>query len=279
MKKLLVVAAVLAWVCVPVHADTLQLRIVSTAGASEVEVDPGTPVDVMIQGQLVAADTAGLALFGVNLTAAGIDLCDTTGFLVEAPAGDMQQFDRNLGLTNPPGPPSEITGFSGTCDGAGGLWQIGGGQNTIGNEGPTVYPVGEVVAGVANGGWQDLAVGTLNAPAAEGEYELVLNTGFANTLDIGGGPDVWPVSAAEVTIVGSLTVVVGTPCHSTAACPNTDVNCDDLTDGFDITTVRSTANWLKAVGDAADPRADVTGDGIIDGFDITAIRSTACWLQ
>ena len=141
MKKLLSIVAVMALCAAPVMADTLELRIVSPAGDTEINV-AGYPetVDVVIQGRLVTGDTDGLALFGVNLTATtgAVDLCDTTEFLVTAPAA-LSEFDRNEGLTNPPD--MAASGFSGTCDGANGLWQIGGGQNTIGNTGPTLYPL------------------------------------------------------------------------------------------------------------------------------------------
>jgi hypothetical protein len=275
MKKLFVVAAV-ALMCTPVFADTLELRVVSTGDVDAVTAAVGEEVPVMIQGRLVSADTMGLALWGANLTATGgMDLCDDTGFLVSAPVA-MESFDRNLGLTNPPGPPSEITGYSGTCDGAGGLWQIGGGQNTINNSGPTVYPVGDVVEGIANGGWVDLASGS--AVAIAGEVVLTLDTGFANTLDIGGGPDVYAVTAADISIVGDLTITAS-GCSTTAACPTADVNCDNISDGFDIAIIRRSDNWLKATGDAVEPRSDVNGDGVIDGFDIAIVRRSDCWLQ
>jgi glucose/arabinose dehydrogenase len=67
-------------------------------------------------------------------------------------------------------------------------------------------------------------------------------------------------------------------CQSTAACPETDVNCDNITDGGDIAVVRRTDNWLLSTSDAGDPRADVNGDGVIDGSDVAAIRNTACFL-
>jgi hypothetical protein len=71
----------------------------------------------------------------------------------------------------------------------------------------------------------------------------------------------------------------GGGCRSTAPCPETDVNCDHTTDGFDIAEIRNTSNWLKPASEAAEPRADVNGDGFVDGFDIAATRSTACWPQ
>lgn len=68
-------------------------------------------------------------------------------------------------------------------------------------------------------------------------------------------------------------------CDSGAACPDTDVNCDDITDGFDIAVVRQSTNWLMSAVDAEEPRADVNDDGIVDGFDIAEIRGGRCWLR
>jgi serine protease AprX len=68
-------------------------------------------------------------------------------------------------------------------------------------------------------------------------------------------------------------------CASSAACPAADVNCDGIADGFDITLIRRSDNWLKAAGEAGHPRADVNGDGVIDGFDVTIVRRTDCWLR
>jgi hypothetical protein len=69
------------------------------------------------------------------------------------------------------------------------------------------------------------------------------------------------------------------PCESSAACPEADVNCDGVVDGFDVSIIRNTANWLQEVCVAAQHRADVNDDGTVDGFDIAAVRSTACWLR
>jgi hypothetical protein len=80
------------------------------------------------------------------------------------------------------------------------------------------------------------------------------------------------------TVVSETTVLAG-ECQSAAACPDADVNCDDVADGFDVAVVRRTDNWLLSANDAADPRADVNGDGVIDGFDVAVIRRTDCWLQ
>ena len=279
MKKLLSIVAVLALCAAPVMADTLELRIVSDADEVEVTV-PSYPatVDVKIEGRLVTGDTDGLALFGVNLSATlgAVDLCNTTDFLVEAPAA-LSEFDRNEGLTNPPD--MAASGFSGTCDGANGLWQIGGGQNTIGNTGPTLYPIGTVETGVCNGGWTTLAEGSITVSE---DTTLLLDTPFANTLDTSGGPSVYPVTAATCTIVGDLKIVEGASCPGIgagSACEYADVNGDGVCDGLDIAEIRNTANW--GIHPSLDPNAnicaDINGDDIIDGLDIAEVRNTACW--
>ena len=257
-----------------VFGDTLELRIV----AGETQIPPGveTTVYVTIEGRLVTGDTDGLALFGFNLTASGdvaVNLCDTAVFLVTAPAGDLQQFDRNEGLTNPPD--MAASGFSGTCDGGTDLWQIGGGQNTIGNTGPVLYPVGIVVTGVANAGWTVLAEGSVTLTLASGEsVTLALNTGFANTLDIGGGPSTYAVSDAPVTIIDSLVINAGCMIPE---CAWTDVNMDGFTDAGDLLVIRAPSNWNKPVADAAEPRGDVNGDGFVDAGDLLSIRAPSMW--
>ncbi len=278
MKKVLSIVAVLALCAVPVMADTLELRIVGDGDAALLQDDysAGATLNVYIQGRLVAGDTDGLALFGVNLTAAGTvgaDLCNTTEFLVVAPSA-LSEFDRNEGLTNPPD--MAASGFSGTCDGTGGLWQIGGGQNTIGNTGPTTYPVGLVETGVANAAWTTLAEGTITVTLADDTETVVLtlDTGFANTLDLSGGPSVYPVTAATISLVGDLTIQGqgGTPCNVA------DVNCDGSVNGGDISVIRLAANWLKSCTAAAEPRADVNDDGSVNGGDISVVRLAANWL-
>ena len=68
-------------------------------------------------------------------------------------------------------------------------------------------------------------------------------------------------------------------CNSTAVCPNTDVNCDNVTNGLDIAAISSSANFGKTAAEAAEPRADVTGDGTVNGLDVAAASSSACFGQ
>jgi len=279
MKKLLVCAAVFGLCVVPVLAQTTaQVRVVS-GGAASVNAANGAAVPVEIQVQLGGTATDGLALLGLNLTASGtlaFNLCTQADFLVTAPASLAPHFDRNGGLTNPPGGP--ISGFSGTCDGAGGLWQIGGGQNTIGNTGtPVSYPSGTVLEGVGNAGWVTFASGTLDAPASgTGTIILTANTVFANTLDAGQtGPvyDVSEVAAANITVAGSLTINVG---PTQPACADADVNCDGTVNASDILSVRAPGTWQTS-GAPGFVRGDVNNDGAVNASDILSIRAPGTW--
>jgi len=273
MKKF---ACLLALCAAPAFGQ-LSLRVVDGSN-SATHTATGNPesITVKVQGQLTAG-TGGLALFGVNLTNTGpqvFDLCNEANFLLTAPVAIQPNFDRNGGLTNPPGLGDPfITGYSGTCDGAGGLWQIGGGQNTIGNTGPTAYPIGAVVSGVGNSGWTDLATGTIDLDGTETQnIVLTLNTGFANTLDLPvAGPPYNVTEAATVTIAGGLTISFGIPCAAT------DVNCDGSTNSSDILVIRQTVNWNKTTGTAGNPNSDVNGDGNINSSDILVIRQTVNW--
>jgi hypothetical protein len=181
-------------------ADTLELRVVGDGDAASVA--GGAAVNVFIQGRIQGATDDGLALWGANLSDAGAGGFDVTGATLDSPGGDIDQFKKNLGLTNP-------AGYGGTAIG-GNLIQIGGGQNTIGNSGPTLFPVGTVATDVANGaGWVTLATGTIDASAAAQDIVLQLDTGFANTLAANTGP-VFPVNAATVTIDATpFTITVG----------------------------------------------------------------------
>jgi hypothetical protein len=66
---------------------------------------------------------------------------------------------------------------------------------------------------------------------------------------------------------------------STSACPNVDVDCNNVVDVFDLGVIRNTANWNYPAVLAANPRADVNRDGVVNGLDIAAARNTACWGQ
>ena len=267
-------------------ADQLNLSVLVNGGATATASN-GEVLTVSIMGTVDAdgaggaAADQGLALWGSNADAVVtsgdgmvFDLTDQAQFLVSAPAG-MANFDRNLGLTNPPGPPAMVTGYSGTASGST-LLQIGGGQNTIGNVDPPAYPVGPVSTGIANNVSTVLASGTMTAPATgTGDITLTLSACFANTL-ASAGPAPFPVNSAVCNVVGSATVTVsaGLP-----LCNATDVNCDGSTSAGDLGLVQAAANWLMPTGSAANPRADVNGDGTVSAGDLGLIQAAANWLS
>lgn len=286
MKKLSFLVAAL--IAVPAMAQTTLTLSVESDGNSMVTAGAGDTVNVQILGVLSGDASAGLALFGVNMTNTGtgaVDLAVSEGnMLLTAPAGDLEQFDRNLGVTNPPGPVmGNPTGFSGTDDGNDGLLQIGGGQNTIGNTGPTLYPVGSVVTGVAATSTV-LASGTFTVPmgAADGDtFVFTLDTAFANTIDSGEMGPVYNVSAAETAISGALTITVGGCPGLTAGavCPQCDVNGDGIVTGLDIARIKSLANFFHTAETADDPCTDTNGDGSVTGLDVAVCQSLACFNQ
>lgn len=195
MKKVLWMAACAALVtAVTVNAATLTLAIKSGA-VSEVTVAAGTAVPISITGVLSGEATDGLALWGVDATnSAGTDSYD-------APAGNMQAFKKNAGLTNP-------AGYGGTASGAA-LLQIGGGQNTINYHGTTpAYPTGTVVEAVA-ATEAELATGSLvtTGLADNTDVTVTIANGFANTLNAAQAGPVYAVSPATVAL-GAPTLTV-----------------------------------------------------------------------
>jgi len=131
----------------------------------------------------------------------------------------MGSFVKNWGITNP-------AGYGGTADGDD-LLQIGGGQNTIGNDpnDPNLpaYPGGVVVPGIALGTPAVLATGSAKAPMAEGTYNVSLANPFASVLaeDMGSYYRV-EAATASVGASGSFQIsVVSTP-SLISSDPNTD---------------------------------------------------------
>ncbi len=182
-------------------AATFEVEITATSSTA---VAPGGTVDYEITGLVSSGDNLGLALCGVDLTTdTGVGPQDQA---VEGPS--MGPFVMNDGITNP-------DGYGGTVD-ADDLLQIGGGQNTIGNDGITphpVFPVGVVVEGIAQGSSVVLATGTITAPAAPGTYTVSLVDPFANVLlaDQGGGVYTVEAATASVGASGSFLIDVGDP--------------------------------------------------------------------
>jgi hypothetical protein len=236
LSKVLATAAAFG-MALPVMADTLELRVVGDGDAASVA--GGGVINIYIQGRIPGATDDGLALWGANLDGGAFDV---TGAVLDSPGGDIDQFKKNLGLTNP-------AGYGGTAIG-GDMIQVGGGQNTIGNAGPTLFPVGTVATDVANGAaWVDLATGTIDMTSQAGDVTLSLNTGFANTLAANTGP-VFPVNAATVSIVGSLLVTAGgaTPFDFTGVASTGNHNANGSFGGGDLDIPVNAADGAAKTG-------------------------------
>jgi len=295
MKKSMCVAAVAALFCASsVMASTMKVRVVESTTQSTSYNLASSPATVSIEIQAVLDDTDaagsalsdGLAIIGLNLkpSVSGTvlpavpDLCDTSAFLVVAPAG-MANFDRkdtaapgftNYGLTNPSGSPN-ISGYSGTCDGNNGLLQIGGGQNTIGNTvGGAPYPIGAVDNDKGNNGWEVIATGTVDVSLVDDQHLILTpDTVFANTLDnyAGGSPyAVSEVLSGGIT-VEALDISAGVECLAA------DINCDGNVNVADIGKVASGANFGQ--NPPACDRANVNGDTAVNTLDIGIVASGA----
>ena len=291
MKKVLGIAAIAAmFVASSAMAATLELRVVTDGDSATATVTAGDMVNVFVQARLDgggAATSDGLALWGSNIKDLGadpVDLCDTSAFLVTSTAA-MGNFDRvdtlgnitNFGLTNPSASPN-LSGYSGTCDSSGGLWQLGGGQNTIGNTpGGAPYPIGTVDTGIANGGWITVAEGMIATPGEQvDDLVLTLDTAFANTINTGqaGVPySVTEVASGDIDVSGALTISFGG-----TLCVDADVNCDGNVDGLDIAAVKAPGTWLQPIPGALNERGDANGDGNVDGLDIAFVKAPGTWL-
>jgi hypothetical protein len=183
-------------------------------------------------------------------------------------------------LTNPSSSPN-LSGYSGTCDGAGDLLQLGGGQNTIGNTpGGAPYPIGAVVPGKGNGGWTTIAAGDIFVTLAVGEdYFVSVDTVFANTINTGQVSAPYAVTEATVPVNGlsSLHITSG------VLCDESDVNCDGSINGLDLGVIVHPSNWQQSP--PACDRADMSGptflvpDGIANGLDLGAVVHPTNWQQ
>jgi len=201
MKGTVWVAAAVVALCASFSlAATFEVEITATSSTA---VAPGGTVDYQVTGLVSSGDNLGLALCGVDVTT------DTGIAQDQAVAGaSMGPFVKDDGITNP-------AGYGGTVD-ADDLLQVGGGQNTIGNDGISphpAYPSGTVVEGIAQGSSVVLATGTITAPATPGTYTVSLADPFGNVLlaDQGGGVYTVEAATASVGTSGSFQIDVGDP--------------------------------------------------------------------
>ncbi|MEK6675699.1 MAG: hypothetical protein AABZ47_08600 [Planctomycetota bacterium] len=193
---------------------------VESSGKNTLLVSAGGQVEYDIIGTLGDDYNEGLALFGFDLAFDGGDLAqaytptglpsdtcdDPANFPRSCCEGLMIHFVKPWGINNP-------AGFGGTpFDGM--LLQVGGAQNTIGNQ-PEInpFPIGPVNVGVAKPlkcGETVLVTGRLTAPYAVGVYKLSLHNAFANIIRAGetGRSGFWRTQAAEIGTIENLTIIV-----------------------------------------------------------------------
>jgi hypothetical protein len=250
MKTMLCMLLAIGLVGSTALATDLDVSVLSAAGESTVTVGPGATVDYKIVGQLSDVGNLGLALFGCDLSFDGGDLAQAD----EPAAPPMDNFARNLGITNP-------AGFGGTMIG-GDLIQIGGGQNTINNVPSNAdFPIGTVIINVGHSE-QDLVTGSLTAPMADGTYTLSLTNLFGNVITSEQAA-YWAVEAFNPGAIGDLTVIVESAAVSlVSTMPDCDVsltrahdNCVELTFNGAITAPDPGQVTIQALlaGGAHDP--------------------------
>jgi hypothetical protein len=177
-------------------AATFTVDIVSTSSTT---VSPGGSVTYELIGELSGDVGFGLALWGGDLHSShsipgGLPQLD--------PGPQMGSFVKPDGLSNP-------AGYGGTPVGDDTLFQIGGGQNTIGNT-THPFPIGEVVLGIGIAP-VELATGTVNLPMVPGEYQLEISNIFANVITDGSGPPpaVYSVVGADsIAGIGTFDITV-----------------------------------------------------------------------
>ena len=190
----------------------LSVAVQTSEGASSVVVSGGETVQYQVVGQLGGTASMGLALFGFDLSFDGGDLLQAD----EPIDPPMNNFAKNLGITNP-------AGFGGTIIG-GDLVQVGGGQNTINNvETNAPFPIGTVILDVGQSE-EVLVTGSLTAPMTEGTYTLSLSNLFGNVITA-EMPTYWAVEGFDAGTIENLTVTVET-CAVVAALTATSMTPD-----------------------------------------------------
>ena len=253
MSRVGVLTAVVAMACAgSAWGATFTVEIAATSSTT---VGPGGSVNYEITGVVADDGNLGLGIFGVDLQT---DTAVAQASATEGPS--MGSFVKNAGITNP-------AGYGGTAD-SDDLLQIGGGQNTIGNDpnDPNLpaYPGGVVVTGIALGTPVVLATGSVTAPMIEGTYNVSLANPFASVLMENMG-SYYRVEAATASVgaSGSFQIdVVSTPSLISSdpiadgTLPKTQNNVIKLV--FSAPITMPGGNPL-AIVELADPNSDLTG--------------------
>ncbi|MSR75606.1 MAG: hypothetical protein EXS14_09095 [Planctomycetes bacterium] len=165
---------------------------VSSGSSSVVQTTPGT-LNYSVTAELSNTSNEGLA-------ALVFDLVWSAGPIAQAtPGASTTSLRIPLGVNNP-------AGFGGTVSGNR-LKQVGGAQNTINNT-IGAYPNGAVVTMIAQTGAPLVVVtGSVNVPAAAGNYTLAIENVWCNVIRQGDlGVPFWNVDPAALGSITNLAV-------------------------------------------------------------------------
>ncbi|MGD2109663.1 MAG: hypothetical protein PVI86_09755 [Phycisphaerae bacterium] len=239
MKKTLCMLVAFGLVGSAAMAVDLNVAVQTPTGDPIASVEGGEAVDYQVVGVLSDTNNLGLALFGFDLAFDGGDLAQAD----EPGVAPLNNFARNLGITNP-------AGFGGTIIN-GDLVQVGGGQNTINNIPSNAdFPVGSVITNLGHSEIV-LATGSLTAPLENGTYTLGVANLFGNVIT-SEEASYWAVEAFNPGSVESLSIQVGP--QDTASVVSTTPTCDEslvraANNCILITLSESIADSLPGAGD------------------------------
>src|SRR5262245_34003902 len=178
------------------NASDLNLKV-QYFNATTATVFPGTVMRYTVDGELVDAQSQGLAMFCLDLSFSGGPLPQA----LAPTSAPMNNFATPLGVNNPQGFGGKVTN--------GVLVQAGGAQNTINNV-LAPLPTGTVITGIGlPGNPVRLLTGSVTAPYALGTYTLTPSNLFANVIRLGStGTPFWKVDPADAGVLTPLTVKV-----------------------------------------------------------------------
>lgn len=212
-----------------------------------------------VLGELTGGPSEGLAAFGFDLSAT-LDgqAFVVTGATVTAPSPSMDAFAER-GLRNP-------AGYGGTPIGAN-LVQIGAGQNTINNPGPTPpFPIGPVDFGIGTNGPQVLAsVEIILTATPADKYVFTVSNGFANVIRDGEQDPPQKVDPVDNVTVATLDV-------APVACL-WDVDDNTVVNPVDVGLVQSKFGCAVGTGDCDCDRTDIDGNGVVNPVDSGLVQS------
>jgi len=230
-------------------------------------VQPGATISWSLAATVSATDNDGLAAISVDLVqdAGNPRFFDIPSATVVG--SGMEGFSPPDGVANPG---TGGSGYGGTPLGTAGaknLRQIGGTQNTFGEEGHTgVGTDFDVDPSVGQSGAQVIAQGSFTAPGRQGTYVFRIENGLANVLDTVNPqptpPASWPASSANVNLSSSsFTVTV----------PYDVVPLDFDADGdVDLDDFAEMQACYDPYGSVASGCADqdVNGDNVVNDMDV-----------